>query len=266
MRMFLGTLAGAALVVTAGAAQAATTVLSENFDSYTTGTNLTGQGGWTPTTVVTTNPNPIQVAGPAGGNLYAQLGIAGGQDEYKALTTAVAHNDGDSIEMAFKVTASSATPTGDYFIHLSNPVGSSTNFYERTFAKSSGAGYVLGIVDTSGTGSTPTYGTTVLDFGTQYAVDTVWNFVPGGANNDTFVMTVGGLPYLTHTWTSTATAEPAALAGLNLRQGGSTSSAGVLVDDIVVSSIAATPEPTTLGLCAGSLLGLCVRRRRHARR
>jgi hypothetical protein len=264
MRLFVRTFVGCALgsLVVTGAQAAPVSVLSDSFDSYTTGTALSGQGGWTPTTVVMTNPNPIQVGGPAGGNLYAQLGTIGGQDEYKALSSAISHNDGDFIETAFKVTASSATATGDYFIHLSNPVGSSTNFYERTFAKGSGTGYVLGIVDTSGTGSTPTYGTTVLDFGTQYSVDTVWNFVPGGTNNDTFVMTVGGLPYLAHTWTSTTIAEPTALAGLNLRQGGSSSSAGVQVDDVSVSGV---PEPTSLGLFGATLTGLCFRRRRAGR-
>jgi hypothetical protein len=247
-------------LVAANGAQGAVNVLSDNFDSYVTGTNLSGQGGWTPTTVVASPPPPIQVAGPQGGNLYAQFG-ASGQDEYKGLSTAVNHNDGDAIETAFKVNVASATATGDYFVHLSNPLGTSTFFYERIFARSSGTGYQLGLVDTSGTGSTPTYGTSVLDFNTSHTVDVVWNFVGGGTNNDTFTMLVDGSPYLTHTWTS-ATVEPTAIAAVNFRQGGAASSAIVQVDDLSVSSIAAAPEPASMGLLGTALSALCLRRRR----
>jgi hypothetical protein len=241
-------------LVAANGAQGAVNVLSDNFDSYVSGTNLSGQGGWTATLAAAT---PIQVAGT--GNLYAQLGLSG-QDEYKALSTVVNHNDGDSIETSFKVNVASATATGDYFLHLSNPAGTTTNFYQRIFAKSSDVGYVLGLVDTSGTGTLPTFGTSVLGFNTSHTVDVLWNFVAGSTNNDTFVMLVDGAPYLTHTWTS-ATVEPTAIAAVNLRQGGGTTSASVQVDDINVSSIAAAPEPATMGVVAAALGALCLGRR-----
>jgi hypothetical protein len=253
VRTLLGCALGAGVVNYAGAAPIP--VLSDSFDTYTTGTALSGQGGWTATAIVA-SPPPIQVAGPAGGNLYAQYGTSG-QDEYKAFPTAVAHNDGDNIELAFKVNVSAATAAGDYFIHLSNPAGTTTNFYERIFVKSSGTGYVLGLLDTSGTG-TATYGSTVFDFNTSHAVDVVWNFVPGGTNNDTFAMTVDGSPYLTHAWTS-ATLEPTAIASVNLRQGGATTAGTMQVDDITVSGV---PEPTSLAFVGVALTGLCFRRRR----
>jgi hypothetical protein len=243
------------LVGPAPSAHAAATVLVENFDALNN-TDLLGQDGWSLTGSTTTNP--IQVGGAT--DKYAALGTSG-EDLYKAFTTAVPHADGQSIETTFTLTASAAQATGDYFLHLSSPAGTSSNFYERVFAKSSGTGYVLGLTDTSGTGSITDYGTNVLSFGTAHTVDIVWNFVAGGTNNDTFTMNVDGNQYLTHAWSSTSINEPSTIEAVNLRQGSATQSATVQVDNINVTA-SAVPEPASLAAAATvGLLALGRRRR-----
>jgi len=241
-----------ALAVAGAATTArATIVLSDNFDSYTNG-NLSGQGGWTATAAAAT---PMQVAGAA--DKYVQLGTSG-QDEYKAFSSSLPHTDGNSIETSFTLNASAAQATGDYFSHLSDPAGTTSNFYQRLFAKSATGGYVLGLLGTSG--GTPAYGTTVLPFNQDQTVDIVWNFVPGTLN-DTFVVKVNGSPYLNYTWDPTSAAEPTtALSAANLRQGSGTAAATVQVDDLVVQGT--VPEPTALATLA--LVGLGLARRRRA--
>lgn len=248
-------MATALLALFVGAsAQAAVTVLTDDFNSYTNG-NLSGQGGWTATAAAAT---PMQVAGAS--DKFVQIGTSG-QDEFKAFTTAVPHTDGESIETKATVTVTSAQATGDYFLHLSNPAGTTSNFYQRTFVRSSGAGFQFGLVDTSGTGSTTTFGTTVLNLNQAYNIDIIWNFVAGGTNNDTFTFNVDGSSYLTHTWTSTATAEPTALAAANLRQGSATAAAGVNLDNLQVIA-SSVPEPAALGILSLALAAGANRRRR----
>jgi hypothetical protein len=227
-------------------------VLTDNFDSYTPGA-LVGQGGWTQTS--TTETNAIQVVTQSGPDDAVVLGTSG-QDAYKAFTSAVSHTDGFSLQTEFDLIVTDADATGDYFLHLSSPAGTTSNFYQRVFAKSSGAGFVLGLLETAGTGTT-TFGTTVLVLGAEYAVDVLWNFVPGD-DNDAFALTVDNLPYLTHTWTSTED-EPTTVEAINLRQGSSSNAPIVVVDNISVS----IPEPASmalLGLGAG-IFGILCRRR-----
>ena len=224
-------------------------VLNDNFNSYSDG-NLSGQGGWTATAAAAT---PMQVAG--GADKYVQLGTSG-QDEYKAFSSVVAHNDGDSLATSLTLNVSAAQATGDYFSHLSDPAGTTTNFYQRLFAKSSGAGYVLGMLAAS-TG-TPGYGTTVLNFNQEYDIDVVWSFVTG-LKNDTFDIKVDGGAYLAYVWDAASAAEPANIGAANLRQGNAANAATAQVDDYTVDSI--VPEPASLGLLAMGALFAARRRK-----
>jgi hypothetical protein len=242
----------AAAVALAGAASTthAAIVLSDNFDSYANG-NLSGQGGWTATASAAT---PMQVAGTT--DKFVQLGTSG-QDEFKAFSSVVPHTDGNTLDTSLAVNVSAAQAGGDYFAHVSSPAGTTTFFFQRLFARSSGTGFQLGLVDTSGTGSVITYGSTVLNFNQEYDVDIVWNFVPGTVN-DTFALTVDSAAYLTHTWTS-VNAEPTSIDAGNLRQGGAGTSATVQVDDFVVNGV--IPEPTGLAALGLGALGMLRRRR-----
>ena len=138
-------------------------------------------------------------------------------------------------------------------------------------------GYLLGWAETSG-GAAATYGSTVLNFGTDYRVVVAYHDVAGAAN-DTGALYVnpftdpvheaGNTPYITKSWTSTS-AENETIASLNLRQGTATSAAGLSVDDLNaslsfedVATFTPVPEPTTLSLIGGfGLLALLVIRRR----
>jgi hypothetical protein len=184
-----------------------------------------------------------------------QVGTSG-QDEYAAFTAPLSTAAG-RITTSMDINVSAAQAAGDYFSHLSNPAGTTTIFLQRLFARSSGTGFQLGLLDTSGTNSATTWGTTDLNFNTNYHVDVVWNFVAGN-NNDTFAVRVNNAPYLTHSWTS-MNAEPPALAAANLRQGTAANAATLTVDNLVVDGI---PEPATLVLAAlVGVAGVSLRRR-----
>ncbi len=72
---------------------------------------------------------------------------------------------------------------GDYFAGFGGTSGSSvTSLFARLFAKSSGSGYQLGITNNSGTGTSTTYYTTDLSFGTTYLVVVKHDF--NGTSND----------------------------------------------------------------------------------
>jgi hypothetical protein len=183
-----------------------------------------------------------------------------GQDAYEAFTSSFPLTPGNSSVTSCTINLSSAA-TGDYFLHVSDPAGTTTNFYQRLFAKTTTGGYLLGLTDTSGTGSVTDYGTGVLATGTSHDVYIVWNFVAGN-NNDTFQMYVdptdlvtlsNNTPYVTHNWSS-ATVEPTQLSAINLRQGTTGSAAALTIDNLKVEAV---PEPGSVCLLAtGALLSL----------
>jgi hypothetical protein len=235
------------------AAANAAVVFDDNFDAYLN-QDLFGQGGWLQTGTSTTTP--VQVAG--GADKYAAIGTSG-QDLYKAFSTAVPKVDGDGLLTSIELNVTAAG-TGDYFFHLSDPVGTTSNFYQRLHVRSSGAGYQVGMLAASGTGAIVTYGTTVLNFNQTYDVDIDWNFV-AGTQNDTFDVTVDGAAYLTHTWNSTTVNEPNTISAANFRQGSTSAAPTVQADMIVIEHV--VPEPTSLATIG--LGGLALLRRRRGR-
>jgi trimeric autotransporter adhesin len=252
----LGAILTLGLVATIAASASATVVLSDSF-SYPDG-SLVGQGGWILTG--TSMTNPIQVVSG-----QASL-VTTGQDANEAFTAPVIPTTG-GIYTGVDLNLSAAQATGDYFMHL-NDSATSTNFNQRLFAKSSGSGYVLGLVETGGTGLTPVYGTNVLDFNHTYRVVVSWNFVPGD-KNDTFAVYVDpasatesdNTAYLTKNWLSIYS-EPAQLSTVNLRQGTASSAPTLTVDNLVVGTAFSEviPEPATMVLLAVSCAGLLRRR------
>lgn len=253
-KLLITLLSSAAFSMSASAA----VLLSDDF-TYTSGT-LSGQGGWTATATAAT---PMQVSGNK-----VLIGTSG-QDEYKAFTSgSMSVVNGNSIYSGLTIRVTAAQATGDYFFHLSNPVGTTSLFYQRLFARSSGGGFQLGMLEISG--GTTTWGGGVLALNTDYRVVVGWTFV-AGATNDSFKVYVDPLDYveanntsyLTHTWTS-VTAEPTAVSAANLRQGNASNSATVTVDNLIVATTfaEAVPEPSTaLSLLLGTSALFAVRRR-----
>jgi hypothetical protein len=252
--------------ITLSAQTQAATYLSDSFNSYSNG-DLAGQGSWAQTG--TTATTPIQVV-----NGVASFGTSG-QDIYSPLSSIVTPADGTSFYIGLTLNVSAAQSGGDYFLHFAPEVGTSTLFFGRTFVRSSGAGFQLGYLETSGAGGAVAYGTTELSFATDYRVVLAYNRVAGTVN-DTASLYVNpddagnesnNTPYLTDTWTS-ASAEPVAIATLNFRQGAAGNAATLTVDNLVGTDTFAeatvVPEPTTAGLVAvgAGLLAIRSRRRR----
>jgi hypothetical protein len=239
----------ALLAVSSSGLFASTIVFNDTFpksDTALVGTTPDlSTGNWSQTGATATNP--IQIVS----NKVA-MGTTG-QDTYAAFSSSVSNSgDGSQVHTSMDINVSAAQ-TGDYFSHLSDPVATTSFFFQRLGAASSGTGYVLQLTVTGGGGAVATSGTTVLNFNQTYHIDEYWTF-NAGATNDTFQINVDNASYLSKTWDST-NAEPTQLSAANFRQGGATSSATLTVDNLQVESIAAeVPESGTLGLASVFLL------------
>ncbi len=215
---------------------------------------LVGNDSWTVTGTVFTNPEQV-----SSGRVPL---TTSGQDVNASIGAPLTIADGTSFYIGVTINVSAAQAGGDYFLHTSPNPGNSSAFFERVFIKSSGAGFLLGYVETSGTGATTTYGTTVLNFGTDYRAVIAYNKVAGPLNdtasvyvNPTDNLVQGNnTPYLTSTWTS-ASAETNLVGTVNLRQGSATAAAALIVDDLDLSltfaDAAVIPEPHGLALLGG---------------
>jgi hypothetical protein len=248
------------LVLMAGlfnAAHAELVVFSDDFsvDGPLLGSTPDVGGVWTITGTSVVSPLTV-----TGGSLGL---VTTGQDAYAAFASQVPTTGGTSLATSFLLNVSAAQATGDYFLHLSDPAGTTGNFYDRVYARASvNPGFFnLGLASFSGTGSVITYGGD-LPLGTPTSVISTWNFVDGLAN-DTLSLTVDSASYLTgYTWTGNA--EPAAfVSAVNIRQGTAANAPTLTIDNLVVTSISVIPEPTSLML-VGSVAGALgwVRRRR----
>ena len=241
-------------------------VLSEDFNSYSLG-NLNGQGGWT--AISGAGANAIQVVSPG----RADLPAGTGEDDSKAFTSSLGFMaDGTSFYYGLTINMTTAQ-TGEYFASVS--AGTSTSlFYNRLFAKATTGGFLLGIMETSGTGSVTNYGSTVLSLGTDYRVVVAQHIIAGPLNDTlaiyvdpTDVIELNNTAYVTKSWT-TANSETNSYGQFNLRQGVSGAGPAVVVDDIVVgqdfSEVAMIPEPSTMLLVGLGLVGLWTSRRRRS--
>lgn len=237
-----------ALVAAMAANASATIVYQTNFNSptYSDGA-IIGQDGWVITGTSTTNP--INVANTAtDGNVTL---TTTGQDVNRPYTPVATS---DKVLLSADINVATAG-TGDYFLHVSD--GSSSLFYDRVFVKSSGAGFVMALGTSSG--ATPTYGSTVLNFGQTYHIVAEYDFVTGSTTNDTGALYVnptdpingGDNLYVAATTQGT---DATTISAVNLRQGTTGSAPGVTVDNIAVA-VQTVPEPSSLVLAGIACLG-----------
>jgi hypothetical protein len=235
------------IVMTVSASQAQV-LLDVNFASgYTDGNligplnteaNTIGQGGWAQTGGFISG-NPITIIS---GQAILTSG-ATGQDAWKAFESAATMTEGTSLVSKINFSVTSAKASGDYFFHLGSPAGSTSNFYQRLFAKSTTGGFLLGISASSSTG---VYGTSLLSLNTAYDVVIAWNSITGPLNdtinvyvNPTDPTLTNNSAYTSTTWTA---AEPSTLNAANLRIGGASANPGVQVNTI---NVAIVPEPSS---------------------
>jgi hypothetical protein len=251
--MFKHVLTVAAFTWLVASVRADVIVFSDAFNTNGPLLGTTPQVGGLWTITGTSVVNPLQVVSG-----QASL-VTTGQDAYSAFSAPVPVATTQALQTSFTLTVSAAQATGDYFLHLSDPAGTASNFYSRIFARSSGGGFLLGFASNAGTGTVTTYGSDVLTFGTSYQVSSTWNFISGPLN-DTFSLSVNGNPYIaSYTWTGAA--EPATnVSAVNFRQGTGANAATLLVDNLQVKAI---PEPSSASIVGLALVGLVGLRRRR---
>ncbi len=181
-------LAAAVLFVTVSAN--ATLLLTDDMTGYTTAANLDGQGSWTfsgsgPHSTVQ-NTTPLTYSGyNGGGGNYVVMGTPSGTTSrtYKGFTSTTAI--GNTFYASFLIRLTATTATGDYFITLGDPT-TGTTYGPRLFAKTSGAGFVLGVGKNVNVASA-VFGTTVLSLNTTYLVVMRFTGVTGNANDLAYV-------------------------------------------------------------------------------
>jgi hypothetical protein len=204
------------------------------------GTALTS-AGWTQSGTTATNPLKITSASAITFTGYAGSGVGNaalidttGQDDYKTFTA----DSIGSVYLAFMFNVTKAA-TGDYFVAMS-PSSSQTNYYARTFIKSSGSGFVVGI---SKSNETASYGTTVFSLNTTYIAVVKYTFVAA----DSDIINVMIIPSSASITAEPSTAEISGyqdktkndatnLGSVTIRQGGSSSAPRIIIDGIRIGS------------------------------
>lgn len=245
----------------------AQTLASADFSTFTPG-NLVGQNGWTQWR--TEDSRPLTVSSGAvswtGGNETS------GQDAFLPFSSQITQPASGTTILNFDITlsVSSAGANPSYFAALNTLTTAETsgNFQNaRMVARAEGTGFVFGTRVNGQAGYPFAYGTTVLDFGSTYALRAEIHMVEGNAND--FINLYVGEDfsslslYATATYNSGNVNDPSFGAILLSQFGSATvNESGVSISNIAVTVI---PEPSTYAALFGLLaLGLVAYRRRKA--
>lgn len=213
---------------TEGGNAASDLLLLENFN-YTAGELTTVASGiWTVNSGGGTNNVPVvagalTMAGYPSSNVGNSITLTTtGQDAFRDFTGSSA-TSGD-LYVSFLMNVTSAQATGDYFFAML-PSGNTSNYTGRTFIKSSGSGFVIGISKGSvGANETLTYGTTEFSFNTTYLVVIKYSFVSGATNDTASIYVLTSVPGTEPSTAAAANntntnADQANLGRIGIRQG-----------------------------------------------
>ncbi len=234
-----------ALLVALNSLAASTTqaqvLLQENF----TFTGPLTSNGWT--AVSGTGSNASSAAAP--GLTYSNLPSSGvgnaaslttsGEDDRKQFGTT---NTTGDIYASFLVNLSAAQATGDYFFTIGT--GAST-FTSRIFARSSGAGFQLGVQKSSTTPAT--YATNVYTLGTTYLVALKVTRAAGSGIASLWVDPPLGASETAPLVQNSAGSDPGSIDSVYLRQGSAGNAPTLRLGNILVGTtwVSVTPLATT---------------------
>jgi hypothetical protein len=216
-------------------------VYIEEFN-YTAGTALTANG-WTQSGATATNPISVAASGLTYTNYPSVAGraatlVTSGQDIYKSF----ASQNAGSVYLSFLLNVQSTAATGDYFVALSQTTATQTNYYDRFFIKTSGAGYVLGI---SKNGETTTYGASVLSLNTTYLIVIKHTFNVASTTDDTETVYYFSDPTIPAAepgaaeigpFVAASKTDPTSLSVVNLRQGTASNAPNLTIDGLRVDT------------------------------
>ncbi|MCY7363477.1 MAG: T9SS type A sorting domain-containing protein, partial [Ignavibacteria bacterium] len=216
-------------------------IFTENFD-YAPSTVLSATAAWDVSSSGGTNALTVSNTGLSFPD-YSASGIGNslpllttGEDDSAAISP---RQIVGNVYASFMMKVSAAQTTGDYFFALST---SGNSLDARVYVKAATGGFVMGI--TKANEATVTYGTTVYSFGTTYLVIDKYTF-NGAALDDQvslFVFDPASPPPVSEPAptigpvTSTAT-DANNISRIILRQGGTGSSATLVIDGIYVDNV-----------------------------
>lgn len=242
-------------IITVTAPVSNTPVLTENFN-YTLNDTLSQivGSGWTPiATVSNVNKIPVTAGITYAGSTTNSIGNAAlikntGQDAGKAFTGTNIRSG--NVYSSFLINVSAAQAAGDYFFALFDSALNGTNYRARTFIKSSGTGYRIGI-SKSGAVAAAGFNTTDLVFGTTYQIVVKYSIISGATNDSVklFVNPVLGSSEPTPTASALVTenditiSSTVGLGAVALRQGSSTNAPTLSIDGIIVGRTWASVTP-----------------------
>ncbi len=231
-------------------------ILTEDFN-YTAGDTLNTKWTW-----ISSYVNPITITSPGltfAGFLGSNIGNAvtmtnNGQDLYKDASSSITSGN---VYVSFMINVSAAQATGDYFFGLL-PSTSTTTYTGRTFIKSSGSGFQIGVSKST---EAATYATTVYDFNTTYLVVVKYNFGTTSTTDDQITLYVfdSSIPSTEPTVptagpTAGTAADATTLSRVALRQGSASSAPSLTIDGIRMADSWTTVLPVTLKSITASLI------------
>ncbi|WP_151089263.1 T9SS type A sorting domain-containing protein [Hymenobacter baengnokdamensis] len=230
-----------------------TRLFQEDF-SYPAGTLLTADS-WAAHSGAGTKPftvtsNSLSYAGYSAGTGNSTAFTGSGEDDDRQFTTMYARTP---VYASFLVSVSSASTTGDYFLHLGPTILSST-FRGRVFARKSATGTLEFGVAGSGT---PVYAPTEYAFNTTYLLLLKYSFDETGNESDLFInpATTGISTAPDASVVETASTSPTDIGTIALRQG--SSSPLLTLDGLTVATAfpLPTPLPVTLTQFTAQFVG-----------